>query len=264
VETKSSFDGRSFVAGFFPGLVIGALSTLALLWVIKKRRESQAKNRYSGDFGHVARQISDPIYDPQLAARTDFMRRGSRSVASSPNSADRIAQGMKESNTAVHGFTPRIKSMWDRTPKLNFGFMGGLPANPAPPAVRAGNPYNDPYQTPPPKPKRIHSARRTSSRRTSAIPPHIQSQQQQGRAGILRVDSSETIDVLMPAGTGSGYPLNHNNDSGFLQPPQAPGMRGANRFTADSGHTTFTKLMERAGFDEGPMQEVRDWKTPRI
>ncbi|EMD90899.1 hypothetical protein COCC4DRAFT_194732 [Bipolaris maydis ATCC 48331] len=262
VETGSSFDGRSFAAGFFPGLVIGALSTLALLWVIKKRRESQSKERYSGDFGHVARQISDPIYDPQLAARTDFMRRGSRSAASSPNSADRIAQGMKESNnTVVHGFTPRIKSMWERTPKLNFGF--GLPANPAPPAVRAGNPYNDPYQTPPPKPKRIHSARRTSSRRTSAIPPHVQPQHQQGRSGALRVDSSETIDVLMPT-TGSGYPMNHNNDSGFLQPPQAPGMRGANRYTTDSAHTTFTKLMERAGFDEEPMQAVRDWKTPRV
>lgn len=262
VETGSSFDGRSFAAGFFPGLVIGALSTLALLWVIKKRRESQSKERYSGDFGHVARQISDPIYDPQLAARTDFMRRGSRSAASSPNSADRIAQGVKESNnTVVHGFTPRIKSMWERTPKLNFGF--GLPANPAPPAVRAGNPYNDPYQTPPPKPKRIHSARRTSSRRTSAIPPHVQPQHQQGRSGALRVDSSETIDVLMPT-TGSGYPMNHNNDSGFLQPPQAPGMRGANRYTTDSAHTTFTKLMERAGFDEEPMQAVRDWKTPRV
>ena len=265
VETKSSFDGRSFVAGFFPGIVIGALSTLALIWVIKKRRESQAKNRYSGDFGHVARQISDPIYDPQLAARTDFMRRGSRSVASSPNSIDRIAQGMKETNNnaAVHGFTPRIKSMWERTPKLNFGFMGGLPANPAPPAVRAGNPYTDPYQTPPPKPKRIHSTRR-SSRRTSAIPPHIQPQYPQGRSGALRTDSSETIDVLTPTGSVSAYPGNQNNDSGFLQPPKAPGMRSSNRYTADSGHTTFTQLMERAGFDEGPMQEVRDWKTPRV
>ncbi|KNG49175.1 hypothetical protein TW65_04156 [Stemphylium lycopersici] len=271
VETGSSFDGKSFAAGFIPGLVIGALSTLALLWIIKKRRESQAKNRYSGDFGHVARQISDPIYDPQHAARTDFMRRGSRSATSSPNSTDRIVQGMKETNnnTAAHGFTPRIKSMWDRTPKLNFGFTGGLPPNPAPPAVRAGNPYTDPYQTPPPKPKRIHSVRRASSRRTSAIPPHIQPQyQQSGRPGVPRSGSSETIDVLMPSGAGGapGYPgYNHSNDSGFLQPPQPPAMRAAaNRYTADSAHTTFTKLMERAGFDEGGRQEVRDYKTPRV
>lgn len=266
VETKRSFSVRSFVAGFFPGLIVGALSTLALLWVIRKRRETQAKSRYSGDFGHVARQISDPIYDPQHAARTDFMRRGSRSARSSPNTINKVVQGMKETNnnTAAHGFTPRIKSMWERTPKLNFGFTASLPANPAPPAVRAGNPYNDPYQTPPPKPKRIHSARRTSSRRTSALPPHVQV-----RPSAVRTTSSETIDVLMPssAAATSGnavYPANHSNDSGFLQPPQAPGMRGANRYTADSAHTTFTKLMERAGFDEGPRQEVRDWRTPRV
>jgi hypothetical protein len=240
VQTGSNFDGRSFAAGFFPGIVIGALSTLALFWIIKKRRESQAKQRYSGDFGHVARQISDPIYDPQHAARTDFMRRGSHSAQSTPNSTDRIVQGMKETNGKVeHGFTPRIKSMWDRTPKLNFGFQSsGLPENPRPPpAVRAGNAYTDPYQTPQQKPKRIHSARRTSSRRTSA----------QHRPDVVRSGSSETIDVLMPAPS-------------FLLPPQP--MR-ENRFTAGSANTTFTKLMERAGFDEGGRQEVREWRTPR-
>jgi hypothetical protein len=36
-----------------------------------------------------------------------------------------------------------------------------------------------------------------------------------------------------------------------------------NRFTAGSANTTFTKLMERAGFDEGGRQEVREWRTPR-
>lgn len=240
IETGHQFDGRSFVAGFFPGIVIGALSTLALIWIIKKRRESQAKERYSGDFGHVARQISDPIYDPQHAARTDFMRRGSHSAYSSPNSTDRIVQGMKETNNNAnngHGFTPRIKSMWDRTPKLNFGFPTGLPANPAP-AVRAGNPNIDPYQTPQQKPKRIHSARRTSSRRTSPLRPDV-----------VRQGSSETIDVLMPAPS-------------FLLPPQAPGMR--DREQRNTSDTTFTKLMERAGFDESGQQEVRNWKTPRV
>jgi hypothetical protein len=243
VPKGSDFDGRSFAAGFFPGIVIGALSILALLWIIKRRRESQAKDRYSGDFGHVARQISDPIYDPQHAARTDFMRRGSQSAQTSPNSTDRIVQGMKETNSKPeHGLTPRIRSMWDRTPKLNFGFQTpGLPANPrAPPAVRAGNTYTDPYQTPQQKPKRIHSARRTSSRRSSA----------QHRPDVVRSGSSETIDVLMPAPS-------------FLLPPQAPpGMRD-NRLTAGSANTTFTKLMERAGFDEGGRQEVREWRTPR-
>ncbi|KAF1838314.1 hypothetical protein BDW02DRAFT_489291 [Decorospora gaudefroyi] len=240
IGTSSPFSGRSFAAGFFPGFVIGALSTMALLWIIKKRRESQANDRYSGDFGHVARQISDPIYDPQHAARTDFMRRGSHSAHTSPSSTDRIVQGMKEtSKPTEHGLTPRIKSMWDRTPKLNFGFTAGLPYNPAPPAIRAGNAHRDPYQTPQQKPKRIHSARRTSSRCSM-----------QQRPDAVRSGSSETIDVLMPA------------PSFLLPPPQAQGMRN-NRYTAGSANTTFTKLMERAGFDEGGRQEVREWRTPR-
>lgn len=247
-QTQQGFNGSSFAAGLFPGLLIGALSTIGLLWLIRKRRESQAKSRYSGDFGHVARQISDPIYDPERAARTDFMRRGSQSAQTSPNSTDRIIQGMKETQNRggagpVGGLTPRIKSMWDRTPKLNFGFATGLPSNPAPaanpPAIRAGNASTDPYTTPRQKPKRIHSARRTSSRRASALRPDV------ARAG-----STETIDVLMPAPS-------------FLAPPTALGMR-ENRFTSDSSNTTFTKLMERAGFDEGGREEVREWsRSPR-
>jgi hypothetical protein len=47
----------------------------------------------------------------------------------------------------------------------------------------------------------------------------------------------------------------------FLEPPKAHGMR-ENRFTSDSTNTTFTKLMERAGFDEGGRNEVRDYRSP--
>lgn len=259
VQASQGFDGRSFAAGFVPGIIIGALGCLALIWLIKKRRESQSKERYSGDFGHVARQISDPIYDPQRAARTDFIRRGSQSAHSSPNSTNRIIQGMKESKPVGGGLTPRIKSMWDRTPKLNFGFSStannatnnshfGLPSHPAPPAIRAGT-HNDPYTTP--RQKRIHSIRRASSNRSSA------SLGPQYRPQVIRSGSTETIDVLMPAPSFLGT----HTDS-FLAPPKAPGMR-ENRNTTDSTNTTFTKLMERAGFDDEGRQQVRNYSTPR-
>jgi hypothetical protein len=227
VETQSGFDGRSFAAGFFPGIVFGALGTIGLLWVIKKRRESQAKERYSGDFGHVARQISDPIYDPQHA-RTDFIRR-------SPNSTSDMVYTDKSIQQPVHGFTPRIKSMWDRTPKLNFGFTSGLPSNPAPPppAIRAGN-SQDPYTTPRHTPRRKHRSHRSS---------------RSYRPEPARVGSTETIDVLMPAPS-------------FLEPPKAPGMR-ENRLTTDTTNTTFTKLMERAGFDDEGRKEIRNYNSPR-
>jgi hypothetical protein len=147
------------------------------------------------------------------------------------------------------GLTPRIRSMWDRTPKINFGFNSGVPANPAPPApaVRAG--YGDPYSTPRNPPRRVHSQRRTS--KSSRNHPETQQrshQETQQRPAADRVESTETIDVLMPAPS-------------FLEPPKAPGMR-ENRFTADSGTTTFTKLMERAGFDDSGRQEIRNYDSP--
>jgi hypothetical protein len=231
VETQSGFNGRSFAAGLFPGIVVGALGTIGLLWVIKKRRESQAKERYSGDFGHVSRQISDPIYDPQHAARTDFIRRGSHSAQPSPNSATDLVYNDKQ---PVHGLTPRIKSMWASTPKLNFGFASGLPSNPAPapppPLIRAGNSH-DPYTTPRQTPRRKHRSYRSS------------------RPEPARTGSTETIDVLMPAPS-------------FLEPPKAYGMR-ENRLTTDSTNTTFTKLMERAGFDDEGRKEVRNYSSPK-
>lgn len=227
VQTSSGFDGKSFAAGFFPGILIGALGVLGLMWIIKRRRESD-KNRYSGDFGHVARTISDPIYDPMHAARTDFIRRGSQSVQSSPSVQKNI--GTRAAGGGG-GLTPKIKSMWDRTPKLGFSGWSGLPSNPAPPppAVRAGD-RRDPYTTPGQTPKR------TSSRRISS-----------GKRPVTtRSTSTETIDVLMPTPS-------------FLAPPKAPGMR-ENRLTQDSGNTTFTKLMERAGYGEDSRDHVRNYK----
>ncbi|KAL5121799.1 hypothetical protein ACEQ8H_000014 [Pleosporales sp. CAS-2024a] len=235
VQTKSSFNGSSFAAGFFPGLLLGALGTIGFLWAVKKRRESKSKERFSGDFGHVARQISDPIYDPQHAARTDFIRRGSHSAQTSPHSASNLVSNDKNNAPPVHGLTPRIKSMWDRTPKLSFGFGNDLPSNPAPPppAIRAGN-SQDPYTTPRHTPRRKHRSHRSSRSRHRPEP--------------TRTGSTETIDVLMPAPS-------------FLEPPKAPGMRD-NRLTSDTTNTTFTKLMERAGFDNEGMKDVRNYSSP--
>ncbi|KAF2684715.1 hypothetical protein K458DRAFT_417584 [Lentithecium fluviatile CBS 122367] len=231
-QSSSGFDGKSFAAGFFPGIVIGALGVLGLMWIIKKRREAD-KNRYSGDFGHVARTISDPIYDPMHAARVDFIRRGSQSVSSTPTPQKAIGTKAAGGGGGGGGLTPKIKSMWDRTPKLG-GFSGwsGLPSNPAPPppAVRAGDrdPYRTPGQTPP----------RTTSRRVS----------KSKRPLATRSTSTETIDVLMPAPS-------------FLEPPKALGMR-ENRLTQDSCHTTFTKLMERAGYGVDTQESVRNFSSP--
>lgn len=261
VPVKQGFDGRSFAAGIFPGLVIGALGAIALICLINKRREYQKNKKYSGDFGHVARQISDPIYDPEHAARVDFIRHPSHSTHRSPHSYDSasrmVAQGMPAKPAVGTGLTPRIRSMWDRTPKLNFGFNNGpsLPGNPAPPplppAVRAGSSDRDPYKTPNFTPKSAPSQRRTSRSLLSHRQHGPEMQERPSPPG--RQESTETIDVLMPAPNLS-----------FLAPPRAPGMR-ENRFTSDSGQTTFTKLMERAGFDDDDDvgRDVKNFSTPR-
>ncbi|KAF1997972.1 hypothetical protein P154DRAFT_524296 [Amniculicola lignicola CBS 123094] len=247
VQSQSGFDGKSFAAGLFPGIIIGALLALGLQWSIKKRRETQ-KDRFSGDFGHVHATISDPIYNPSLGHRTDFIRRGSGTGSGepSPSSTTGMVQARSEPQRGG-GMTPRIKSLWARSPKLGMGSLGsssssntrspvklGLPVNPArpPPAIRAGSNNNkDPYTTPTRTPKRTTSRSSRSSRRVRPV--------------TTRSTSTETIDVLMPAPS-------------FLEPPRMPGMR-EQRMTQDSTHTTFTKLMERAGYDGETRDEVRAW-----
>ncbi|CAI6341643.1 unnamed protein product [Periconia digitata] len=234
-----SFDGKAFAAGFFPGIVVGALGVIGLMWIIKKRKKTDEK-RYSGDFGHVARTISDPIYNPMYSDRTDFIRRPSHSTTNTAPSVQKNIGTRAAGGGAVEGFTPRIKSMWDRTPKLGIGVWSGLPTTPQP---TAHNGDRDPYRTPvavqEPTPERTRSKRRRkkSKRTTDALST-----------------SSETIEVLMPpAASLAPAPA-------FLQPPKAPGMR-ENRFTQDSGHTTFTKLMERAGYGDDTTNDVRNFSS---
>jgi hypothetical protein len=176
--------------------------------------------------------------------------------------------------------TPKIKSLWERTPKLGFGSSpklggqgnfsrlpaNGLPANPAPPApaIRAGNGRRDPYKTPTRTPTSASTATAMLRTGSTTVAP-VSAARQHNPMGIdiwvnrdgemqrpparqaTRSQSSETIDVLM-------------QPPSFLQPPRAPGMR-ENRMTQDSSNTTFTKLMERAGFEGGDREEIRGWKT---
>ncbi|PVI00289.1 hypothetical protein DM02DRAFT_614508 [Periconia macrospinosa] len=246
IQSSPAFDGKAFAAGFFPGIVIGALGVIGLLWIIKKRQEKN-KQRYSGDFGHVARTISDPIYNPMYGDRTDFIRRPSHSTTSTGPSVQKNigtrAAGGTSNGGGGGGLTPKIKSMWDRTPKLGIGVWSGLPTTP-PPAVRAGE--RDPYRTPvqqsqTPSPERTPHTRTHSRRRKKSRSKH---------ATATRSTSSETIDVLMPAPSLLPPPT-------LLEPPRAPGMR-ENRFTQDSSHTTFTKLMERAGYGNDTRDDVRN------
>ncbi|KAF2015745.1 hypothetical protein BU24DRAFT_184498 [Aaosphaeria arxii CBS 175.79] len=264
VKVEQGFNAKSFAAGFFPGIILGVLATLGIMWLIKKRRDLNEKNRYSGDFGHVARTISDPIYDPARAARVDFIRRGSHSAQNSPNSTTGFMNNRNNNKPTGGGLTPRIKSMWERTPRLGaLGFSSsssafpsnGLPANPAPPApaIRAGD-HRDPYRTPRQTPRQATSSRsRATSIGTASINNHARRpsiSQHENRPFVARSESQETIDILMPS----------NSDS-LLRPPKAPGMRENNRWTQDSNTTTVTKLMESVGYGEADREKVRNFQA---
>ncbi|KAF2810400.1 uncharacterized protein BDZ99DRAFT_462975 [Mytilinidion resinicola] len=223
-SSNPGFPAKAVVAGFFPGMLLGAILAVAIIWLINKRREA-AKNRYSGDFGHVARTVSDPIYDPVYAARTDFLRRGSTSVASQPSPArDTEMQmgtvGMSLANANINvnrsnttggkmnqfpsppraqTTTPRVRALFSKSPKLGL-------------SSAARDPYTTPTRTP-----TSRSSRSSRSKR---------------RAGPERSGSTETIDVLMPAPSFLGVP---NADTGANGRPL-------------TGGTTFTRLMEDAGF----------------
>ena len=261
-KPTSSFDPKSFAAGFFPGLLLGALAVILFVW-LSSRRKAKARTRYSGDFGPVARTISDPIYDP-LHARTDFIRRPSQRSEPSLYKAPAAPIGTRAAGgTAATGLTPRLKSMWERTPKLPVfssntnggGSWSALHASPSTspnitiphPAIRAGDPLRDPYLTPGQTPEDRHRRRKRRTKRDHSASSHSHSHSHaHSKSHRTPTEvSSETIDVLMPAPS-------------FLEPPRAPGMR-ENRMTADSGHTTFTKLMERAGYGEETRESVRNF-----
>ncbi|KAI9750087.1 MAG: hypothetical protein M1835_001444 [Candelina submexicana] len=66
-----AFPVGAVLVGFFPGMVLGALLAILVGMCINRRNNK----RKSGHFGHVGATVSDPIYQPDGAYRTDFLRR---------------------------------------------------------------------------------------------------------------------------------------------------------------------------------------------
>ncbi len=70
------FPAVAILAGFFPGLLAGALLAILAVIFLGRRRD---KKRHNSDFGRISATVSDPIYDPAQNCRTDFLRRASTS-----------------------------------------------------------------------------------------------------------------------------------------------------------------------------------------
>lgn len=67
----------AILAGFFPGILLGVLSTLLVITCLGHYRNAR-RNDSSSDLGSVVAKVSDPIYQSD-SCRSEFLRQNSRS-----------------------------------------------------------------------------------------------------------------------------------------------------------------------------------------
>lgn len=302
----------AIAGGVIGGIALGILLTILGVWLWRKRQASEKNPRYSGDFGPVSRTVSDPIYNPALGARTEFLRRDAASPPGN-SSIDHTLLGspfspMKEINKAggmgrngtmtttttassgsatplnPYGYSrsnaprrspskpygnltsgpgggmaaappksPRIRGLFSRASKPD---LHAYPVPPAPPM--AGGSVSPSVYTPTPAPRGSGRQRSSSTRsppggrqpmgptRNFSLGPRRSQSLNRERP---RTGSTETIDVLM---TGSNQP----SGMGFLAPPPGIHATGERPLTSD---TTFTRLMENAGYGRESRAQVKGW-----
>jgi len=98
----NGFPPLAIIAGFFPGVVCGALLTVLIFMCIGRKRDEP--KRKGSDFGHINATVSDPIYQDAGATRTDFLRRQSKS---------RNGDGTNRTSSIQ-----RVRSLFSRSPSL--------------------------------------------------------------------------------------------------------------------------------------------------
>lgn len=137
-KKESSFSAGAFFAGFFPGILVGALAVLA--WVVlTKRNNKSVDSRGLNLRGHGARPfISHPVMNQrQSNERSDFLGR-SRSRARSLFSSNRHTRTMT---------TPEILAAKMPTPPANGGvpvnYINDMPDVPITPHRRIGYSHDD-------------------------------------------------------------------------------------------------------------------------
>ncbi len=100
---SSIFTPVGVLVGFFSGLLVGVLLTVAIICLCGRRRIKSAKKSNSSVFSSPSATVSDPIYQDD-SLRTDFLRRQ--------------PQNVDAENTAPRR-TSRVRSLFSRSPTLS-------------------------------------------------------------------------------------------------------------------------------------------------
>ncbi|KAK4952008.1 hypothetical protein LTR10_009928 [Elasticomyces elasticus] len=204
--SHSSFSGSSFAAGFFPGIVLGALLTCLVFWLLARRSRSrdsyidgkQSPHDTLTDLHTLSRRptlhgrsISEPITHPDADHRTEFLR----------NTPPRLPE--MGYSVAVHATQPQtpartpkaVKALFSRSPFLNQQTPAS-PADTQPPLPAHLKRGTLSFSVSPvralKKQKSMHSLRRQMTDTS-------RSGNWRTRPEASRSGSQETIQVLMPS-----------------------------------------------------------------
>lgn len=253
---SNSFSGTSFAAGFIPGVILGILGTAALIFFLTRRKKRVDKGSIFNE--KPDRTISDPIYHPQLTARTDFLHKRTASEPP-PQSATLVATPPE---TYGGYYNPNIKHPAKPSPTATTDSLAASLAppfdtpTPMPKRLTKGVMDRDSPSTPPMRVRGLFSTKSPSLRRKK-------SQHSLGRnASDKRSDVSEaTIDVRMSHGTpGFGLPPQGAAQGRNLYPPAVTRSRNAASPAAGDRNTTYSDVLRAMGVDGTPAKLGSPWR----
>jgi septal ring-binding cell division protein DamX len=222
VRTASNkFSAGAVLAGLFPGILIGLLIAAAVYFFLKKRRQRKQNDsdRESHLFGGPAprQKISEPIYQPGMSDRTDFMHARTASGNSIPQSQIPSSQQanvgfggyyrpQQQSDRPITGSTGTLVSPTQQEHNQNTSKLGA------------------PFETPTRPAKPVQGGRVRALFSKSPSQRSKQSRQTLGQS----TGSLETIDVLMREQPGLGLPpptlppFQYTPDNGSKERPETP------------------------------------------